>query len=647
MEKMNMHSISQTEANIAAIREKFPHCVTEHFDAEGNVNYAVDLDALKQEFSESIVEGMPERYMLSWPGKRESLLSANSPINKTIRPNHERSINFNATKNIFIEGNNLDALKLLQESYLGKVKLIYIDPPYNTGSDFIYEDNFSSTTEEYLLSSSQVDDSGGRLVANPDSNGRFHSDWLSMIYPRIKLARNLLSDDGVIFISIDDNEVHALKLLCSEIFGNENFIAQLAVQLNPRGRHLDKFIAKTHESILIFAKNALNDNVMHGLEKEGRMVDEYDKEDERGKFRALGLRNRNQAFNPITRPKLYFPLYVNPINKKVSLEKNENFIVELFPDAPDGTKTCWTWGKDKVLKDNSLLIAEKTGDDWRIYRKDYLIGDDGEFARTLPKSIWLDKEISNDYGRKVIKDLFGAAVMDFPKSVDLIKKIIEFSSSEGDIVLDFFAGSSTTAHAVLEQNIEDGLNRRFIMVQLDEDCDEKSIGYKNGFKKISDLSMERIRLAIESLKKDQGLLDAKVDMGFRAFNVDTSNMLDIYYNPDAISQDLLSDQADNVKLDRTPEDLLFQVLLDWGVDLSLPIQKETIEGKDVYLVDQNALAACFDSKGVVDEEFVKELAKKQPLRVVFRDAGFKSDSVKINVEQIFKLVSPSTEVKCI
>jgi adenine-specific DNA-methyltransferase len=647
MEKMNMHSISQTEANIAAIREKFPHCVTEHFDAEGNVNYAVDLDALKQEFSESIVEGMPERYMLSWPGKRESLLSANSPINKTIRPNHERSINFDATKNIFIEGNNLDALKLLQESYLGKVKLIYIDPPYNTGSDFIYEDNFSSTTEEYLLSSSQVDDSGGRLVANPDSNGRFHSDWLSMIYPRIKLARNLLSDDGVIFISIDDNEVHALKLLCSEIFGNENFIAQLAVQLNPRGRHLDKFIAKTHESILIFAKNALNDNVMHGLEKEGRMVDEYDKEDERGKFRALGLRNRNQAFNPITRPKLYFPLYVNPINKKVSLEKNENFIVELFPDAPDGTKTCWTWGKDKVLKDNSLLIAEKTGDDWRIYRKDYLIGDDGEFARTLPKSIWLDKEISNDYGRKVIKDLFGAAVMDFPKSVDLIKKIIEFSSSEGDIVLDFFAGSSTTAHAVLEQNIEDGLNRRFIMVQLDEDCDEKSIGYKNGFKKISDLSMERIRLAIESLKKDQGLLDAKVDMGFRAFNVDTSNMLDIYYNPDAISQDLLSDQADNVKLDRTPEDLLFQVLLDWGVDLSLPIQKETIEGKDVYLVDQNALAACFDSKGGVDEEFVKELAKKQPLRVVFRDAGFKSDSVKINVEQIFKLVSPSTEVKCI
>lgn len=647
MEKMNMHSISQTEANIAAIREKFPHCVTEHFDAEGNVNYAVDLDALKQELSESIVEGTSERYMLSWPGKRESLLSANSPINKTIRPNHERSINFNATKNIFIEGNNLDVLKLLQESYLGKVKLIYIDPPYNTGSDFIYEDNFASTTEEYLLSSSQVDDSGGRLVANPDSNGRFHSDWLSMIYPRIKLARNLLSDDGVIFISIDDNEVHALKLLCSEIFGNENFIAQLAVQLNPRGRHLDKFIAKTHESILIFAKNALNDNVMHGLEKEGRMVDEYDKEDERGKFRALGLRNRNQAFNPITRPKLYFPLYVNPINKKVSLEKNETFIVELFPDAPDGTKTCWTWGKDKVLKDNSLLIAEKTGDDWRIYRKDYLIGDDGEFARTLPKSIWLDKEISNDYGRKVIKDLFGAAVMDFPKSVDLIKKIIEFSSSEGDIVLDFFAGSSTTAHAVLEQNIEDGLNRRFIMVQLDEDCDEKSIGYKNGFKKISDLSMERIRLAIESLKKDQGLLDAKVDMGFRAFNVDTSNMLDVYYNPDAVSQDLLSDQADNVKSDRAPEDLLFQVLLDWGVDLSLPIQKETIKGKDVYLVDQNALAACFDGKGGVDEEFVKELAKKQPLRVVFRDAGFKSDSVKINVEQIFKLVSPSTEVKCI
>ena len=408
MEKMKMHSPNLTQENIARIRELFPGCVTEAQSEDGKLKLAVDFDQLRQELSESIVEGPQERYHLNWPGKREALLTANAPIARTLRPCQEESVDFDITKNLFIEGDNLEALKLLQETYLGKVKMIYIDPPYNTGNDFIYEDDFSENSDEFLKRSNQKDEEGNRLIANTEANGRFHSDWLSMMYPRLKLARNLLSNDGVIFISIDDNEVHSLMRVCSEIFGEENFIAQLAVQLNPRGRHLDKFVAKTHESILIFVKDAMNENAIYGIEKEGRMVDEYNREDERGKYRLLGLRNRNQSFNPTTRPKLYYPLFVNPKDGSVSLIRDDTFTDEVWPDAPDGTKTCWTWGKEKVTNESILLTAEKTADEWRIYRKDYLVGADGELAKTLVKSVWMTKEITNDQGRKVIKDLFGS-----------------------------------------------------------------------------------------------------------------------------------------------------------------------------------------------------------------------------------------------
>lgn len=660
-----MHSPDWVEKNIAKLADLFPNCVTESTDEEGNLKRSIDFDLLRQELSNTIVEGPQERYHLNWPGKRQALLTANAPIAKTLRPCREESVDFDTTQNLFIEGDNLDALKLLQETYLGKVKMIYIDPPYNTGKDFIYEDNFASEKAEYEQESGQRDEEGGRLVANLESNGRFHSDWLSMMYSRLKLARNLLKDDGVIFISIDDNEAHNLRKICDEIFGTNNFIAQLAVQINPRGRHLDLFVAKTHESVMIYGKNATIATTMYGVEKQGRMVDEYNRNDSRGPFRILGLRNRNQAFNPKTRKNLYYPLYVNPQDGSVSLEKNEQYTDEVWPDTADGVQTCWTWGKEKVESENALLISEKTGDEWRIYRKDYLVSETGQTATTLPKSLWIDKEINNDYGRKCIKSLFNKSLMDFPKSVELLHKIIQSGVDSSDIILDFFAGSATTAHAVIQLNAEDGGNRKFIMIQLPEICDENSEAFRAGYKSIAEIGKERIRRAGATIKKELAdkishekaenpLLNQSdgphksaddLDIGFRVLKVDGSNMAEVYYNPDAVEQDLLSSLTDNIKEGRTAEDLLFQVLLDWGVDLSLPITKETVGGKEVFFVDGNALAACFVDDGSISEDFCKVLAKRQPLRVVFRDAGFKDDSVKINVEQIFKLLSPHTDVK--
>ena len=647
MQKLKMHSPDMTQENIAKIRELFPHCVTEAHGENDGVTLRVDFDLLRQELSSVLVEGAQERYRLDWPGKRQALLTANAPIAKTLRPCREESVDFDTTKNLYIEGDNLDALKLLQESYLGKVKMIYIDPPYNTGNDFIYEDDFTEGAEEYFVRSNQKDEDGNRLVANTKANGRFHSDWLSMTYPRLKLARNLLSDDGVIFISIDDHEVHSLMRVCSEIFGEENFVAQLAVQINPRGRHLDKFVAKTHESILIFVKDAMNEGSICGMEKEGRMIEEYNREDKNGRYRLLGLRNRNQSFNPITRPKLYYPLYVNRQNGQISLLKNEIFTDEVWPDAPDGTKTCWTWGKEKVSRETHLLVAEITGEEWRIYRKDYLVGDNGELATTLVKSVWIAKEITNDQGRKSIKDIFGSAIMDFPKSTELLKMLTQIGANGDEVVLDFFSGSSSTAHAVMQLNAEDGGNRQFIMVQLPEACDEKSDAFKTGYKTIAEIGKERIRRAGKKILEGECNSSWNKDVGFRVLKVDSSFMEDVYYTPDQIDQKQLSLFADNIKADRRerPEDLLYQVLIDWGVELHLPIKPESIQGKKVFFVDENALAACFDSG--ITEAFIQELAKRRPLRAVFRDAGFASDDVRINAEQIFKQLSPHTEVKVI
>ena len=445
-------------------------------------------------------------------------------------------------------------------------------------------------------------------------------------------------------LSIDDNEASALIKIGKEIFGDENFVAQLAVQLNPRGRHLDRFIANTHESVVVFVRDGLNSDCIGGLEKEGRMADEYNRSDSKGAFRLLGLRNRNQSFNPTTRPNLYYPLYVCPKSGAVSPNQDEIFTDEVWPDTPDGTKTCWTWGKEKVSKETDLLVAEESRGEWRIFRKDYL-NKDGAVSKTMAKSLWIEKEITNDYGRAAVKDLFGKAVMDFPKSPALLDRLIKIGSNDGDIVLDFFAGSSSTAHALLALNASEGSNRKFIMVQLPETTAEGSIARSEGYETIADLSKERIRRAGKKILDGECHPEWNRDVGFRVLKVDTSNMKDVYYRPDELKQSDLLDMVDNVKEDRTSEDLLFQVLVDWGVDLTLPIRRETVQGKTVFFVDDNALVACFD-RGVT-EELVKELAKREPLRAVFRDNGFVSDAAKINVEQIFRQLSPSTDVKAI
>ena len=646
LDKLKMHSRDLSQDNIAKIRELFPGCVTEARDeATGKLRLAVDFDQLRQELSDHIVEGPQERYRLDWPGKRQALALANSPIARTLRPSIEESENFDSTENLFIEGDNLESLKLIQETYLGQVKMIYIDPPYNTGNDFIYDDDFSESESDFLIRSEQRDGTGRRLVANTSSNGRFHSDWLTMMYSRLLLCKRLLSNDGVLFISIDDNEAYNLIRLGCEVFGDENFIAQLAVLVNPRGRHLDRYVAKTHESILVFARDGMNTAAIQGLEKEGRMIDEYNRSDEKGAYRLLGLRNRNQAFNPTTRPNLYYPLFVDPNSGTVSTAKSDRYSIEVWPDAPNGVKTCWTWGKDKANAEAQLLLAEPCGDEWRVYRKDYLNSDDGETAKSLVKSLWTDKEFTNDYGRKPVKDLFGSAVMDFPKSPNLIARLVKIATTKNSTVLDFFAGSATTAHSVMAVNGEDGGARKFIMVQLPEEVDPATNAYKAGYRDIAELGKERIRRAGKKILEGECHPDWNRDVGFRVLKVDTSNMKDVYYRPDELKQSDLLDMIDNVKEDRTAEDLLFQVLVDWGVDLTLPIRRETVQDKTVFFVDDNALVACFE-KGIT-EELVEELAGHEPLRVVFRDNGFVSDAVKINVEQVFRQLSPTTEVKAI
>ena len=685
MDRLKMHSPNFTDENIANLAMLFPNCVTESEDKNGSLKKFIDFDLLKQELSAHIVEGPQERYRLDWPGKRQALLTANAPIAKTLRPCREESVDFDTTENLFIEGDNLDALKLLQETYLGKVKMIYIDPPYNTGKDFIYADDFAESTEDYLMESGQKDEEGNRLVANTDSNGRFHSDWLSMMYSRLKLARNLLKDDGVIFISLDDNEIVNLRRICDEVFGEKNFLSIIIVQSNKRGQTY-KEIAKCHEYILGYYKS---DSASLGeLDKEGKALPYSDKN---GPYDLWELRNRNPKFGKHNRPNLFYPIYIDPNSKNaeglfsISLTRTEIFSVEVLPKNSIGDDSCWRWGKNKVIREGInvhpqvLFGKSKQNGGWNIYEK-------SRKSTTKAKSIWADTKVISEQGTVEAGRLDMGGLLEFPKPIELVKRCIQLATGEGDIILDFFAGSATTAHAVMQLNAEDGGNRKFIMVQLPETCDEKSEAFKAGYKTIAEISKERIRRAGKKIKaamegrgtarrtptestccaptgspqhapteppNDASTESAhptpskNLDTGFRVLKVDTSNMADVYYSPDKVKQGALFKDIDNIKDDRTTEDLLFQVLLDWGVDLTLPITKETIADREVFFVDGNALAACFVKKGELTVDFCRELAKHHPLRVVFRDAGFKDDSVKINVEQIFKLMSPHTEVKTI
>lgn len=675
MDKLKMHSPNLTQDNVARIRELFPGCVTEVKDEgermkaenlsssfslpNSSLRYAIDFDLLRQELSGHIVEGPQERYHLNWPGKREALLTANSPIAKTLRPVRSESVDFDTTKNLFIEGDNLDALKLLQETYLGKVKMIYIDPPYNTGRDFVYDDDFAEDADSFLIKSLQTSSTGEKLVANPESNGRFHSDWLSMMYARVRLAKMLLADNGVFLASIDDGEISNLRKICDEIFGEEQFAAQIIWKKRNTPPN-DKVIGAQHDYILLYVKTDLSGINLRPRTQD--QIDRYKNPDNHPKGpwvagdltgNVKGGRYSAALYYPITNPNTGEKFYPsNNGNWRFNREKIERLISE----------NSIYFGKDgkQAPKLKRFLSEVKEGATWT--------------------SLW-DFAPFNTSGSNEMGEIFSnSTLFENPKPVGLLEYIIELGSSPDAIVVDFFAGASTTAHAVMKKNAEDGGKRRFVMVQLPELCAVDSEAFKAGYKTIAEVSKERIRRAGKKIKdeleaKNEGgrrkeekgvegssfnlfpsslnsdssfsLHPSSLDIGFRVLKIDTSNMADVYYAPDALDKANLNLFVDNIKPDRTPEDLLFQVMLDWGVDLALPITKQAVQGKEVFFVDGNALAACFDSHSGIDETFVKELARHQPLRVVFRDAGFKDSAVKINVEQIFKLLSPATEVKCI
>lgn len=615
MEKLKMHSPNLTDENVAKIRDLFPACVTEAKDEQGNVRLAVDFDQLRQELSDYIVEGPQERYRLDWPGKREALFNANSPIAKTLRPTRNESVEFDTTRNLFIEGDNLEALKLLQETYLGKIKMIYIDPPYNTGNDFLYEDDFSSSAEDHEVISGQRDAEGMKLVANLQSSGRFHSDWLTFLYPRLKLARNLLRDDGVIFISIDDNEQFNLRSLCNEVFGAENFIANIVWQHSVQPKGYTGIFSVHHNHILMFQKSDRFDLCSLERTDEDNKAYSNSDSDPRGDWRAGDVRNA------LFRPNLRYDLKT-PSGKTIHPPENG-----------------WRWSKETMQKkiDSGEIVFRDN--ETKIVRKIYL---DSLEGRT-PETIWFGKDAGTTRdGAKEIKDTFdGEAPFDTTKPITLIKRMMKIAGVEkDDVVLDFFAGSGTTGVACLQESLA-----RFILVQLNEAIDDAKphgkVARKLGFSTIS-------QMAIERLRRTKGDAAKEGDRGFRVLKIDTSNMADVYYTPDAVKQADLLSAIDNIKPGRdNPEDLLFQVLVDWGVDLTLPIRKETLKGKTVFFVNTEPydLVACFD-KGVT-EDLVKELAKHKPMRVVFRDNGFESDAVKINVDQIFRQLSPSTDVKSI
>ncbi len=633
MEKLKMHSPNLVAQNIEQLAALFPNCVTESRGKDGELKRAIDFDLLKQELSAHIVEGPQERYQLNWPGKREALLTANAPIAKTLRPCHEESVNFDTTQNLFIEGDNLDALKLLQNTYLEKIKLIYIDPPYNTGRDFIYDDDYSEDVGSYLLQSNQVNELGARLVTNSEANGRFHSDWLSMIYARLRLARNLLKEDGVIFLSIDDHEVDNLRKVCSEVFGEDNFIAQIIWQKVYAPKNTADWFSEDHDYVLIYAKSKAfwrPQKLARTPEMEARYKNPDN--DVRGPWKAENMSARNRYDAGI------YPVMC-PSGREISGPPTGNY---------------WRINMDKFLeldRDNRIWWGQDGNNTPAV--KKFL--SEVSSGRT-PQTLWFYKEVGHtqDAKKALLKYVqfeHTENVLNSVKPVELLQRVLQLTGqpNDGDIVLDFFSGSASTAHAVLKQNAEDGGNRRFIGVQIAEPLPKP----ERGMASIFDMGLKRIRSVAEEIRAQTQEDKTSCDVGFRVFKIDSSNMTDVYYNPDAIIQDDLFAQVDNIKADRTEEDLLFQVMLDWGVDLMAPILRQTIDGKSVFFVDADAqhqhgaLVACFDKTGGIDDAFIRQLAAFSPLRLVFRDAGFASDAVKINAEQLLKQLSPLTEIKAI
>ena len=628
MDKLNMKTENITQENIEKIRGLFPNAVTE-VKKDGNVTLAVDFDILKQELSESLIEAGQERYQMTWPDKRKSVLLANSAISATLRPCKDESVDFDNTKNLYIEGDNLDVLKLLRETYLGKVKMIYIDPPYNTGNDFVYEDDFTTESGVWREKSGDYDEQGNRLVKNPDSNGRFHTDWLNMIYPRLKVARDLLSDDGVIFISIDDNEQANLKKICDEVFGESNFVAIFPWRKRTAKSDVPFGVSQDYEWILCYARSNLFIASIEGKERKY-----YETPDFPG--RPWRIHDMTKQTTAAERPNSFFTM----INPKTG---------DKFPCDPNKT---WRITKDtfqKYYEANEIIFPGdyaflKISKPVARYFKDNDMKKDGikfgqvALSTNLPENIGMSQD-----GTREMKQIFSCIPFPFPKSTKLITYLIKSVNDKNATILDFFSGSATTAHAVMQLNAEDGGNRRFIMVQLPEKCDEKSEAYKAGYKNICEIGKERIRRAGKKIKEETG--KAELDTGFRVLKLDSSNMQDVYYNPAAMTQSLLDVTIDNVKPDRTPMDLLFQVMLELGLQLSAKIEEREVCGKKYYAVNGNDIIACFDDD--INQDVITEIAKQQPLYAVFKDKSFATDSVGINNEQLFKTYSPSTKVKVI
>lgn len=659
MLKLKMRTQNKADENYKKLSELFPNAVTETIDeTTGEVVRAIDKDVLMQEINTHVVDGKEERYQFTWPDKKKSVLLANSPIAETLRPCREESVDFDNTENLYIEGDNLDVLKLLQETYLGKVKMIYIDPPYNTGNDFVYNDDFAENTDDYLDRSGQFDEDGNQLFQNTESNGRFHTDWLNMIYPRLKIARNLLSDDGVIFISIDDNELENLKKICEEIFGESNFIANIVWKHTQQSKNDELYFSRQYNHTLVYAKSKF---LLH------RFYFERTDED-----------NKNYS-NPDNDPKgLWRSGDVRSPNYRKTLCYN---IVAPNGNIIKSPANGWRWSKESIKA--KLDTGEiKFKDDFSgITRKIYLCDQPGR----TPENLWEGNRFGTTrQAAAMIKELFdGIQVFDTPKPIELIKNMMIIAlKSKDSIILDFFSGSATTAHAVMQLNAEDGGHRKFIMVQLPEKTDEKSEAFKAGYKNICEIGKERIRRAGKKIKaqlmaegketrdiaekKAQGnavavskaywidspeyksankQMASDLDTGFRVLKLDSTNMKDIYYNPAEITIDTIMGTVDNIKEDRTPEDLLFQVMLDLGVLLSSKIEKSTIGGKTVFNDEDSYLIACFDDN--VTDEVITAIAKQKPYYFVMRDSSMANDSVATNFEQIFAAYSPDTVRKVI
>lgn len=650
MDKLRMMSMDRVDENIEKIQKLFPNAVTEVL-RDGKPTLAIDFDVLKQELSKDLIDDKEERYQFTWPDKKKSILLANSPISATLRPCKEESVDFDNTQNLYIEGDNLDVLKLLQETYLGKVDVIYIDPPYNTGFSLIYKNDFFESANDYEVINNEYDEQGNRLYVNSETNGRYHTNWLNMVYPRLKVAKDLLKDTGIIVLTIDDYEINTLTTILNEIFGEDNHLGTVVIKNNPSGRSTVKGFSVNHEYALFYSKT--QDASLGRLKHSDNQKLRYKEKDSVGNFEWENFRKNGTDSDRRDRPKQFYPIVINTISNKLriptvqwddskkeylikdSLRENE---IVLYPISQNGLEKVWKYGIERAKDIIEDILVKKTGNFYELYRKKYL-NEEG----TLPHTWWDKPDYSaRDNGTRTLTNIFGPAkLFDFPKAPEAVKDALLAANLQSNgLVLDFFSGSATTVHAVMQLNAEDGGHRKFIMVQLPEKCDEKSEAFKAGYKNICEIGKERIRRAGKKIKEANPLTTQDLDIGFRVLKLDSSNMKDVYYKPADYSQGFLESLEDNIKPDRTPLDLLFQVMLELGKPLSAKIEEKDIAGKHVFVVDGNDLVACFDND--VTEDVVKTIAQMQPLYAVFRDSSLLSDSVAANFDQIFATYSPNT-----